>query len=384
MLVSSLEPGSGVADPAVALTIEEMYSAIARRDERFAGAFFVGVKTTGIFCRPGCPARTPGAEHCEFFPTAASAMQAGYRACKRCRPTEPTVGMPPWASALLERIEREPERPVTPSEVRALGVEPVQASRYFKTHLGSTIPALARARRVGLALRWIREGRSVSGAAHRSGFRSESGFRKACLDLFGCSPADAAERGAAPIVARWLDSRLGPILACATDAGVCMLEFVDRRALAVQLQTMRRRLMRPVIPGDNAHLTLLVRELEAYLQNGRASFTVPLDAPGTAFQQRVWEALRAIPAGQTRSYAEIARAIGAPAAVRAVARANGDNRIAIIIPCHRVIGSDGTLTGYGGGLWRKQALLNHEGASIGVGARANDEQPLLFAPASAR
>lgn len=344
----------------------EMYQALAKRDESFVGVFFVGVKTTSIFCRPGCPARTPKAANCEFFASAPAAMQAGYRPCRRCKPLESFGELPSWAKTLLERIDQRPEELITAAEVRKAGVQPATASRFFRSRLGVTLPALARARRVGLALKWIREGRTVTAASTRSGFSSESGFRKAVSDLFGTTPREAAmsTTPGADIVAKWLETPVGPMLACASDKGVCLLEFVDRRALAAQLATLRKRLRRPVSPGSNRHIERLERELAAYFKSGEAAFTVPLDAPGTDFQQQVWRALQSIPCGQTRSYADIARVIGRPAAVRAVARANGDNRIAILIPCHRVIGSDGTLTGYGGGLWRKEHLLHLEGARL--------------------
>lgn len=351
-----------------------MYRALADRDESFVGVFFVGVATTGIFCRPGCPARIPNRENCEFFSSATSAMQAGFRPCKRCRPMHAFTDMPAWATVLLDRIEREPERPITATEIRAAKIDPATASRFFKSRLGATLPAIARARRIGLALKWIREGQPVTRAAARSGFRSESGFRKAVSELFGAAPGEVARSGAAAIVARWLDTPFGPMLAAATERGVCMLEFVDRRGLAAQLATMRRRLKRPIVPGTNDHLVQLERELDAYFRNPAATFRVPLDAPGTPFQQQVWDALRGIPVGQTRSYQSIAKTLGRPSAVRAVASANGDNRIAIIIPCHRVIGADGTLTGYAGGLWRKQRLLDHEGAPT----RTRPSQPTMF------
>jgi AraC family transcriptional regulator of adaptative response/methylated-DNA-[protein]-cysteine methyltransferase len=340
----------------------KMYEALAKRDESFVGVFFVGVKTTGIFCRPGCPARTPEVRNCEFFPSAPAAMQAGYRPCKRCGPLESFGALPVWAKTLLERIEARPEELVTAAEVRKAGVEPATASRFFKTRLGVTLSALSRARRVGLALRWIREGRSVTAATMHSGFSSESGLRKAVADLFGTSPTEAAKAGNATIAARWIETPIGPMLACATERGVCLLEFVDRRALAAQLTTLRRRMKRPVVPGTNGHIDRLEKELAAYFKTGRPDFSVPLDAPGTAFQEEVWSALRTIPAGETRSYAAIAKTIGRAKSVRAVANANGDNRIAILIPCHRVIGTDGTLTGYGGGLWRKEHLLTLEGS----------------------
>jgi AraC family transcriptional regulator of adaptative response/methylated-DNA-[protein]-cysteine methyltransferase len=156
------------------------------------------------------------------------------------------------------------------------------------------------------------------------------------------------------------------MLAAASDSGVSLLEFVDRRALATQIATLRRRVAGIVRPGTNNHLDKLKKELDAYFAGRSATFTAKLESPGTEFQARVWDALQAIPSGETRSYLDIARQIGRPTATRAVARANGDNRLAILIPCHRVIGSDGTLTGYGGGIWRKEWLLEHERAMAGT------------------
>lgn len=347
----------------VTLAPEQMYAALARRDAEFAGAFVVGVKTTGVFCRPGCPARAPKAENCEFFDTAVAAMQAGYRACRRCRPMEPATGTPPWAAKLLAAMDADPSRVLTAADVRRAGAEPATASRWFKSHYGVTVQGASRARRIGVALSTIRAGGAVASAAAKAGFESESGFRKAVQELLGAAPGEAAragERGGV-IVARWFDSPLGPLLGASGESGLCLLEFVDRRALATQLATLRRRLKRPIVPGSSPHLDRLERDLKGYFKDGARPFTVAIEAPGSEFQMHVWDALRAIPAGKTRSYAQIAAAIGRPTAVRAVARANGDNRLAIIIPCHRVIGSDGSLTGYGGGIWRKQWLLRHEG-----------------------
>ena len=345
-----------------------MYRAVAERDGAFEGVFFVGVTSTGVVCRPGCPARAPNPENCEFFETAAAALQAGFRPCRRCRPLLPSAGGPAWAEKLIERLSEEPERVLTAGDIRAAGAEPAAASRFFKARFGASLQALSRARRVGVALRWIREGEAVGRATHRAGFASESGFRKAVHELFGSSPGEAAKAGVEPIVARWIATPLGPMLGASTSVGVCLLEFVDRRALATQLATLRRRLGRPIVPGRSEHLNRLERELAAYFR-GEMRFGVALDAPGTEFQVQVWEALRRIGPGTTRSYAQIAGEIGRPRAVRAVARANGDNRLAIIIPCHRVIGSDGKPVGYGGGVWRKMWLLEHErrGARGGSG-----------------
>jgi len=237
-------------------------------------------------------------------------------------------------------------------------VDPARAARYFKKQYGMTFQAYCRARRMGLALRQVREGRSVTSVATRTGYQSESGFREAFDKVFGAPPSKVDRAGA--VVVKWLESPLGPLLAGATDDGICLLEFVDRRALQTQISVLRKRLGRAIVPGEHPHLARLEKELGKYFAGKQSEFAATLVAPGTPFQARVWDALRKIPPGETRSYAQIARAIGQPTATRAVARANGDNRLAILIPCHRVIGSDGTLTGYGGGLWRKEWLLEHE------------------------
>lgn len=216
-------------------------------------------------------------------------------------------------------------------------------------------------------MKMIREGTSVGRAAAKTGYESESGFREAFEDVFGAAPTRTKTDGnaARELVACWIETPLGPMLAAAGDSGVSLLEFVDRRALATQIATLRKRVAGIVRPGTNAHLEKLKKELEAYFAGKSATFSVRLEAPGTEFQAQVWEALRAIPSGETRSYLDIAKQIGRPTATRAVARANGDNRLAILIPCHRVIGSDGTLTGYGGGVWRKEWLLEHERTMAG-------------------
>ena len=342
-----------------------MYAAVRRRDAAFAGAFFVGVRTTTIFCRPGCPARTPARVNCEFFAAARDALLRGFRPCKRCKPLDPPPPAPAWALLLLRRMRDEPLRAVTAQDARELGVHPSTASRFFKQQLGATFQALSRAQRVGLALRALREGGNMSEAILASEFDSERGLRKAVDELFGTTPGDAAARGLAPLAARWIATPLGSMFAAASEGGLCLLEFVDRRMLATNVKRVRERLGRPIIAGDHEHLRSIERELGEYFAGKRRAFETPLETCGTPFQERVWEALRRIPHGATRSYREIAAAIGRASAVRAVANANGDNRLAIVIPCHRVIGADGQLVGYGGGLWRKKRLLEIEGAGGG-------------------
>lgn len=337
-----------------------MYRAVMERDRAFDGVFVVGVRTTGIFCRPGCGAKKPLERNVEFFAGASAALHAGYRPCLRCRPMDNGHMPPAWVKRVLELAERHQGRRLTAGDLRAAGVEPSRAARYFKAHYGMTFQAYHRARRMGRALAMMRKGSDVTTAGLSSGYGSSSGFREAFAGVFGVAPSRAD--GARAMLARLLETPLGPMLAVAGEEGLAMLEFVDRRALQTQIDTLRRRVAGAVVPGTNRHIDTVERELRAYFAGKLTAFTTPLEAPGTPFQQRVWDALRAIPYGRTRSYADVARAIGAPTAVRAVARANGDNRIAIIIPCHRVIGSDGTLTGYGGGLERKRRLLEIEGA----------------------
>jgi AraC family transcriptional regulator of adaptative response/methylated-DNA-[protein]-cysteine methyltransferase len=227
-----------------------------------------------------------------------------------------------------------------------------------------TFHAYSRARRLGAAIGQIQTGDKVIEAAFDSGYDSLSGFNEALRRLTGTSPtgADASRI----ITVNRIPTPLGPMLAGATEDALCLLEFVDRRMLETQLRRLSRLLGGPFVPGTHPILSAVAEELGAYFEGRLSRFTVPLLVSGTAFQETVWKALLAIPFGETRSYGELAAAIGQPHAVRAVGKANGDNRIAVIIPCHRVIGADGKLTGYGGGLWRKQRLLEVEGVASGT------------------
>ncbi|MCC6867537.1 MAG: methylated-DNA--[protein]-cysteine S-methyltransferase [Burkholderiales bacterium] len=221
-----------------------------------------------------------------------------------------------------------------------------------------TFQAYHRARRMGLALLDIRKGRTVLDSQLDQGFESGSGFRDAFNRLVGAAPSRAGDL--AMLRARWLETPLGAMLAIADDRGLHLLDFVDRRGLERALAMLQKRLKARVLPGTHRHLDQIDAELREYFAGTRTTFATPVTLTGSAFQQRVWRELLAIPAGETRSYAALAARIGAPKAVRAVGRANGDNRLAIIVPCHRVIGSDGALVGYGGGLARKQKLLELE------------------------
>jgi len=221
-----------------------------------------------------------------------------------------------------------------------------------------TFHAYGRARRLGLALGQIKHGSGVSRAAFQTGYDSLSGFNEAFRRFMGDAPTALTD--ARVVTVTRITTPLGPMVAGSVDDALCLLEFADRRMIETQLVRLQKRLDCVFVPGAGALFDELTGELDDYFRGRPTEFSVPLLTPGTEFQRLVWSQLRAIPSRTTRTYGEIAAEIGRPTAVRAVARANGDNRIAILIPCHRVVGSDGELTGYGGGLWRKRRLLELE------------------------
>lgn len=344
---------------------EEMLAALFERDRSYDGLFYAGITTTGVFCRPSCPARDPRPEHVEFYATTREALVAGFRPCKRCRPLDAEAGTPEWAAQLVARVESDPRARITDADLRAQGLDPAAVRRWFKKTHGMTFQAYCRARRLGDAFAALRAGDSIDEVVFEHGWESHSGFRSAFGKLAGAPPgAAAAAPDSAVVRLAWLDTPVGPLVAGATDEAVVMLEFPDRRMIEAQLDTLRRRFARPLVPGQSPLFTRLHSQLGEYFAGERRTFDLPLAYPGSPFQQQVWDALLRIPYGETRTYAELARELGAPSAARAVGRANGANRIAIVIPCHRVIAADGGLGGYGGGLWRKLRLLETEGAVL--------------------
>lgn len=341
-----------------ALSERQMIEAWKRRDAGFDGVFCFGVKTTGVFCRPSCPSR-PKRENMEFFRNAGDAIGAGYRPCKRCRP-ELASGRPPeWVAQLMRRAAETPDQKISSRDLRSLGVTPERARRWFQSHHGMTFAAWCRGLRLSRAFTQIRSGEPLDDVVLSHGFESHSGFRSAFTQAFGRAPATSRRSDDCLRVAL-LETPLGPMLAAASDEALCQLEFADRRGLERSYAEMRRRFQLPVLPGDNAVLRQLRRELKEYFAGERRAFSVPLAMRGTQFQERVWSELQRIPHGKTASYEAVARKAGSPSAVRAIARANATNRIYILVPCHRVIGKDGKLSGYGGGLWRKRLLLELE------------------------
>lgn len=335
----------------------EMEEAFLGKDASYDGVFFVAVRTTGIFCRPSCPSR-PNMQNTEFFATIREAVFAGYRPCKRCNPTEVYGTMPGWVAALRQRVEAAPETKITAAELRALGISPERARRWFREHYGMTFVEWCRGRRLGEAFTQLRGGVPIDDVVFANGYESHSGFREAFGKVFGVPPGQSQRSG--HVATQIVETPLGPLLIGATNEGVCLVEYTDRRMLEHNIATMRKRFGSAVLPITNEYIEQLREELAHYFAGELSEFTVPVLAGGTPFQERVWAELRRIPFAQTISYHELAVRIDQPTAVRAVARANGMNRINILIPCHRVIGKDGQLTGYGGGLWRKRLLLDLE------------------------
>jgi len=340
------------------LSHAEMYQALVKRDAAYEGLVIVAVRTTGIFCRPTCPARKPARKNVEFYRSVSRALFAGYRPCKRCHPLEPAGQAPDWLRGLLEALERDPGRRWRDADLRAAGLDPTRVRRWFKTHHDMTFHSYQRARRRGRALGQLSLGADILDTAYRNGYQSVSGFNVALRRLAGDSPGRS--RDASLVHLTRIPSPLGPLVIGATDQALCLLEFADRPMLETQLKRIRKVLGAVIVPGETEITGLAAEQIELYFRGSLRELTVPLRTAGTAFQENVWGELRTIGYGETRSYSEQARRLGRPRAVRAVARANGDNRIAIIIPCHRVIGADGNLTGYGGGLWRKRWLLELE------------------------
>lgn len=340
------------------LTIHEMYQALVNRDPHYDGIFYAAIKTTGIFCRCVCTARKPKQENVEFFNSAHDAILSGYRPCKICKPQYLPDQTPTDIAKLLAILDDNPEQKFSDQNLREKGFEPYTIRRWFLKHHQMTFHAFQRMNRINFALKKIQEGQSIINTAYDSGFESLSGFSDSFKAIFGVSPSKAKNKNI--IWLNRIDTSIGTMFAGATDNGLCLLEFTDRRMLETEFKHLVKRYNATLVRGDNSHIKQTKLQLSEYFLGLRRHFTITLDTQGTNFQQQVWDALMNIPYGSTRSYQEQATYIGNPKAVRAVANANGMNQISIIIPCHRVIGSDGKLTGYGGGLWRKKWLLNLE------------------------
>lgn len=339
---------------------DDKYKALVDKSKAYDGAFYAGVKTTGIFCRTVCTARKPLRENVVFYNNVQEAMAAGFRPCKICRPMEAVDEMPQAYAKLIESLENNPNQKIKAYDLKQRGIDPNTLRRWFQKHYGMSFQAYARMYRISQAFGAVKDGEKVLDAALESGYNSISGFNSAYEKLIGTSPKHSRQAELNMLLYKRFDTPLGPMIAIASDEGLCLMEFGDRRMLESEFADLKKRLKADIFPGTNSHIEQGINEVMAYFAGELKVFTVKLHTPGTIFQNEVWKGLCEIPYGSIESYKQLAIRIGNPSAVRAVGRANGMNRLAIIIPCHRVIGANGELTGYGGGLWRKDWLLEHE------------------------
>lgn len=337
----------------------EYYQALIAKDSNYEGIFYVGVKSTGIFCRPTCPARKPKFEHCEFYQNAEQALLASFRPCMRCQPLSHPNQVSDLIRTLVAAVEANPEKRWKDCDFEALSVDVSTARRQFKKRFGMTFVAYARARRMGIAMKQIREGEVVIEAQQNMGYESSSGFRDAFSRIIGAAPTQFSKQS--PVLkAAWLDTPLGPMISIADEDALYLLEFVDRRGLEREVERLRNKTKAVIIPGNTTPINSIEQELQAYFSGNLKEFKTPLHLLGSPFQKMAWQELIRIPYGEIRSYSKQAELIGKPTAFRAVANANGANQLAIIIPCHRIINLNGELGGYGGGLARKKWLIDHE------------------------
>ena len=345
---------------------DQAWAAFDRRDRAWDGRVIGAVRSTGIYCKPSCPARRPKRDNVEFFATGEQARAAGYRPCLRCTPDE--VGRDREAVARAVAIIEQSEEPPTLAELAgAVGYAPHHFQRLFKRDLGVSPAEFARALRNRRSEAALKANSRVTDAVYDAGYAAPSGFYSDAKERLGMTPSAWRDGGRGETI-RWtiVESALGPMLVAATPKGICRLTFDD------SVESLLKLFPKATIVDDDGSMRELVEGALAAVERPAAASDLPLDVAGTAFQEAVWRELRKIPPGETRSYAQIAAAIGKPGAVRAVGTANGDNHVAVLIPCHRVIRSDGSLGGYAGGLDRKRRLLEAEGHSP-----AAPELPLL-------
>ena len=342
------------------------WAAVERRDRRFDGRFVTGVLTTGVYCRPSCAARHPKRANVRFFATPEKAEAAGLRACFRCAPNDVArdeAAVEAVARTVVERIEAGERAPTLAELAGRSGYSPSHLQRVFKRATGLSPAAYARARKIQRAERTLCEGGSVTDAIQGAGFGSPSRYYDAIRQRKGGGMAHGARDDVEAI--RWTvaATTLAPMLVAASAKGVCLIAFLNvsqaRDSDAAEHMIAARFPMARRLPADPGFDALVAGIMGAVEEPGSRR-NIPLDVRGTAFQEAVWSALREIPAGETRSYSELAAAIGRPKAVRAVGSANGANRLAVLIPCHRVVHHDGTVGGYAYGPDIKRALLDRE------------------------
>ena len=341
--------------------ITSYYQALVDRKQHYVGIFYVCVRTTSIFCIATCRARKPKLENVLFYSTFKEALDNGYRPCKICKPTENAYQAPDQVEQAINLVKENPKEKISDLQLKQNQISPELVRRWFNKNYGMTYHAYQRMIRINNAFQELKHGKLTTEAAFNTGYESLSGFGYTYKKLIGKSPRNSVTKNI--ILISRLTTPLGPMFVCATDQGICLLEFVDRNMLETEFRDLQRLLNAQIIAGENHYIKQVKREIAEYFSGRRKIFEVKLHAPGTDFQNSVWEALMEIPFGKTSTYQRQAERINKPNAVRAVGTANGCNRISIVVPCHRVIGKNGDLTGYGGGIERKRWLIEHEIAS---------------------
>ncbi len=340
---------------------EKLWQAVLARDATFNGQFVFAVSSTGIYCKPSCPSRRPRRDRVTFFKLAEAAEQAGFRACRRCKPklatTDPQTETVQRACRFIETHYDEPARLGLLSE--HLGISRFHLQRTFKSIMGITPRQYAEACRTNRFKSNIRSGQSVSAAMYEAGYGSSSRLYERAQAELGMTPATYGRAGESTNISyTTARSSLGHLLVAATEKGVCAVRIGDD--VTTLEGDLRREFSAADVRRDDKQLASVVEQIVKHLEGKQTNIDLPLDIRATAFQRLVWEALRAIPYGSTRSYSEVAQQIGQPTAVRAVARACATNPVAVVIPCHRVIREDKSLGGYRWGIERKKQLLAQE------------------------
>ena len=337
------------------------WAAVSDRDPEADGRFFYSVRTTGVYCRPSCPSRRAKPENIAFYATAADAERAGFRACRRCKPDQLSIAAANAAKVaeLCRYIERADQPPTLEQLARRSGISPFHLHRLFKAVTGLTPKAYASAHRAKRLQQQLKRGGTITNAIYDAGYGSSGRFYEEADQLLGMTPTRYRSGGADTEIRFAVGQcSLGSILVARSARGLCSIMMGDDpEALTRELHD---RFPRARLIGGDAQFEQWVAQVIGFVEQPRLGLDLPLDVQGTAFQRRVWQALRKIPVGRTVSYSDIAQRIGAPTSVRAVAQAVAANKLAVAIPCHRVVHRDGTLSGYRWGVERKQALLDRE------------------------
>lgn len=339
---------------------KEFYKALLDKNPAYDGTFFAGIKTTGIFCHATCTARKPKFENCEFYLTAEEALLSGFRPCKICNPLSYPNNIPEEVTLLVKEVEKNPEKKWKESDFHELGIHSATARRKFKDVYGMTFVQYARSRRMGLAFKQILAGDKVIDQQLSLGYESSSGFNDAFTKIMGNPPKKTK---ATLINANIISTPIGRMISLSDANYLYLLEFMDRRGLEKEIEKLRNKHNARIIPGQTEINSNLEEQLKLYFQKKLQTFSIPLFKDGSPFQKQVWEILETIPSGTTCTYQDIANKLGNKNFVRAVGNANGANQLAIIIPCHRVIKTNGNLGGYASGIERKKYLLELEKTS---------------------